>query len=117
MKALVHAGAEVKLECVHYGTDEVTYAAEATTDASGVYQLAVPGDHSGDQCSVALVKSIAEYCRETLPGRERARVVLSQDGGLISNLRQANALGFLIDEPLAQCDKVLQKYGLANEDD
>ncbi|XP_008797140.2 major pollen allergen Lol p 11-like [Phoenix dactylifera] len=110
-------GAKVRLECTRYGTDEVTYAAEATTDLLGIYQIVVPGDHSEDQCSVVLMKSAVDNCTEIKPGRDRARVVLAQDGGLLSNVRRANALGFLIAEPLAECGKLLQKYGFANDDD
>ncbi|XP_010942359.1 major pollen allergen Lol p 11 [Elaeis guineensis] len=110
-------GAKVRLECKRYGTDELTYEAEATTQLSGMYQMIVPDDHSNDQCSVVLVKSSFNKCTEIEPGRDRVRITLAQDGGLLSNSRQANALGFLIDEPLPSCGKLLQKYGFANDDD
>ncbi|KAG1331614.1 major pollen allergen Lol p 11 [Cocos nucifera] len=110
-------GGKVRLECKRYGTEELTYEAEATTEFLGMYQMVVPGDHSKDQCSVVLVKSSFNKCTETQPGRDRVRVTLAQDGGLLSNNRQANALGFLIDEPLPKCGTLLQKYGFANEDD
>ena len=102
---------------MRYGTDELTYKAEATTDFLGIYQMTVPDDHSNDQCSVVLVKSSLDNCTEIEPGRDRVRITLAQDGGLLSNIRQANALGYLIDKPLLECGKLLQKYGFANDDD
>ncbi|KAF9597790.1 hypothetical protein IFM89_021875 [Coptis chinensis] len=51
-----------------------------------------------------------DYCALAMPGRERARVILTNNNGINSNNRFANNLGFIKDEPLAARAQVLKLY-------
>ncbi|PKA66958.1 Pollen-specific protein C13 [Apostasia shenzhenica] len=109
------SGARVKVECTHFVTNIVEHTDEGVTDASGSYKIAVRDDHEDEICEVVLVDSPLDDCKEVKGGRDRARVVLTTDGGITGSVRQANSLGFLRDEPLPICGKLLQEYGLGDE--
>ena len=66
-------------------------------------------NHDKEDCNVVLVQSPLPTCAEIPKGRDRVSVVLA-DGGLSSNVRNANSLGFLKDKPLQDCISVLKQY-------
>ncbi|KAL6502602.1 hypothetical protein OROHE_024255 [Orobanche hederae] len=105
------AGAVVKLECrKRTDTSKLTYTKEAVTNSDGCYHIKVHHDHDDDICDVKLVKSSHSGCGIANAGRDRARVALTRNNGMVSDVRFANALGFLKDTPLASCSQILQQY-------
>ncbi|GAA0174074.1 hypothetical protein LIER_27539 [Lithospermum erythrorhizon] len=102
----------VKLECKN--RDEpgarVTYTDTATTDETGTYNFIVDHDLGDDVCEVMLVSSPHGECNVPNSGRDRARVILTRNNGMVSDKRFANNLGFFKNVPLATCPQILQKY-------
>lgn len=72
--------------------------------------MLVHGDRGDDCCDALLVKSSDPECSHPNAGRDRARVILTRNNGMISNTRFANAMGFLKNTPLSSCPTILQKY-------
>ncbi|XP_042492697.1 anther-specific protein LAT52-like [Macadamia integrifolia] len=105
-------GAPVKLECRNRDTGNITYTVEGVCDESGSYRLIGKGEHAEDICEVTALNSTVPDCDERAPGRDHARIVLTDNNGIVSNTRYANSLGFLKKEPLEICPEVLQKAGL-----
>ncbi|KAJ0981748.1 hypothetical protein J5N97_010030 [Dioscorea zingiberensis] len=105
-------GAKVKVECKRYDNDEVSYEAEAVTDDSGTYKLTIDDDHQDEICEVVLLESPVEGCKEIVVGRNRARVMLTQNSGISSTVRYANALGFYKEDPLPLCGELLRIFAL-----
>ncbi|KAJ4976506.1 hypothetical protein NE237_001612 [Protea cynaroides] len=106
-------GAEVKLECRSRENGTITATIEGATDDSGKYKLIVPAEnHEEDICEVTVLKSTVPECDEYVSGRDRARVVLSHESGLVSSIRIANSLGFLKKVTLPECPEVLKQLGL-----
>ncbi|KAG1331615.1 pollen allergen Phl p 11 [Cocos nucifera] len=72
-----------------------------------------------DTCRTGFETDLTAYmpARSTTAPKSSLVGTVSQDGGLLSNVRQANALGYLIDEPSPECGELLQKYAFANDDD
>ncbi|KAL6575993.1 hypothetical protein OROHE_000464 [Orobanche hederae] len=104
-------GATVRIECRNRKTGELTYASpEAITDPTGQYTIKVESDRGNEYCDVLLVKSPNRECSKLSQGRERARVSLTRNNGMTSNIRFANNMGFLADTPLANCGQILMKY-------
>ncbi|XP_021896091.1 major pollen allergen Lol p 11-like [Carica papaya] len=103
-------GATVRVECQDRRTMEVVYTKEGKTDASGTYKIRVDEDHQDEICDAVLVRSSQINCSEPSAGRDRARVVLTNNNGIVSNTRYANAMGFDIDEVMSGCTQVLQQY-------
>ena len=110
------AGAKVRLECAHQESGELVHTVEGATDATGTYHLSVADDHADENCEVVLVQSPETECSEIKAGRDRARILLAHNSGLASNVRIANALGFLRGEPLPACGALLAQYALGDED-
>ncbi|KAL0378478.1 UNVERIFIED_CONTAM: protein DOWNSTREAM OF FLC [Sesamum radiatum] len=104
------AGATVRIECRNKDTAQLTYTKEAVTDSTGRYSVLVETDRGDDFCDAVLVKSADPECSTPNEGRDRARVILTRNNGMISNKRFANAMGFLKNTPLANCPMILQKY-------
>ncbi|XP_054776687.1 olee1-like protein [Prosopis cineraria] len=111
------AGAKVKLQCVDFANDKnITLSKEATTDEKGSYSIEVDGDHAEEDCQVTLISSSRDDCTK-LDGdkhlNQAAKVSITNDNGLIhSPDRLANALGFMKDQPLAECAEVLKDLSL-----
>ncbi|GAA0156030.1 hypothetical protein Leryth_009259 [Lithospermum erythrorhizon] len=103
-------GSIVKLECKSRESQQVTYTDTAVTDRSGSYKFLVDRDFGDDVCDVILVKSSHSECSVPNGGRDRARVILTRNNGMVSDVRYANNLGFLKNTPLAACPQILQKY-------
>ncbi|KAF8364754.1 hypothetical protein HHK36_023536 [Tetracentron sinense] len=105
-------GAKVRLECKDREGGQPTYSIDGETDATGTYRLPVEGDHEEEICEVVLVKSSNPDCAERLPGRDRARVLVTANNGISSAARFANSLGFMKKEALPQCPQVLKELGI-----
>ncbi|KAG0495703.1 hypothetical protein HPP92_000394 [Vanilla planifolia] len=111
------SGAKVKVDCTHFSTGKVEHSNSGLTDSTGTYTINVVDDHEDETCEVVLVESPLDKCKEIKVGRDRGQVVLTLDAGMSTNVRHANSLGFLRDEPLPICDKLLREfYGLAEEE-
>ncbi|KAK6277434.1 hypothetical protein POUND7_017757 [Theobroma cacao] len=104
------AGAKVKVECSDRKTGQVVYKKEGYTDSTGHYKVVVSEDHLDEICDAILVKSSQPDCAKMSPGRERARVILTNFNGVASNTRFANAMGFMADEADAGCAEIMKLY-------
>ncbi|XP_022768292.1 major pollen allergen Lol p 11-like [Durio zibethinus] len=104
------AGAKVKVECSDRKTGQVVYKREGYTDSTGQYKIVVSEDHLDQICDAVLLKSSQPECAKMAPGRERARVILTNYNGIASNNRYANALIFMADEPDAGCAEIMKLY-------
>ncbi|KAG9454324.1 hypothetical protein H6P81_007228 [Aristolochia fimbriata] len=105
-------GAEVKIECHNRTTGILTASVEGHTDKTGSYFIQVKGDHQEDICEVELLKSPRADCNQLDNERSRARILLTKNNGIVSDIRHANPLGFLKKEALPQCSIVLKELGL-----
>ncbi|KAK8961469.1 Pollen-specific protein C13 [Platanthera guangdongensis] len=111
------SGATVKVECKHFTTGKVEHVNEGVTDSTGHYKISIADDHEQEICEVVLVDSSLANCKEVENGRDRAEVLLASESGIAGNTRHANSLGFLRDEPLPYCAKLLQEYyGLGEQE-
>ncbi|KAE8682202.1 hypothetical protein F3Y22_tig00111273pilonHSYRG00215 [Hibiscus syriacus] len=108
-------GAKVKVVCSDRKTGEVVYEKEGYTDSTGQYKISVSEDHLDEVCDALLVKSSQPECAQMTPGRERARVILTNFNGIASNTRFANSMGFMADEPEAGCAEVMKLYQLEED--
>lgn len=111
------AGATVRLECKEREGGRVTFSKEAETNENGSYRISVEGDHEEEICEVVLVKSGDPNCSEI--HREayhdmNARVSLTKNNGIASDVREANPLGFLRKEKLDVCSEVLRELGITS---
>ncbi|XXG70667.1 hypothetical protein AAC387_Pa07g0099 [Persea americana] len=105
-------GAKVKVVCRNDTTGEMTYSGNGVTDSSGTYNLEVDNDHEEEICQVELVESPLKDCKEVREGMNRARVVLTNNMGIVSNIRYPNSLGFFKSTPLPGCHELLDSYFL-----
>ncbi|CAK9174265.1 unnamed protein product [Ilex paraguariensis] len=103
-------GAKVRVECKDRGTQELLYSKEGTTDSTGTYKILVSEDHSDQLCDAVLVSSPQSDCASVDHGCDQARVILTRNNGMTSDTRFANSMGFMMDQPMSGCDKVLQQY-------
>ncbi|ERN00833.1 hypothetical protein AMTR_s00103p00069180 [Amborella trichopoda] len=93
------------------------YSIEGVTDRTGTYQIPVEGDHENEICEVMAINSTDPNCNEIFHGRNRARILLTTNNGIISDKRFANPLAFLKKDPLPVCAEVLKEYKLDDDDD
>nr|Q29W25.1 RecName: Full=Pollen allergen Cro s 1; AltName: Allergen=Cro s 1; Flags: Precursor [Crocus sativus]AAX93750.1 pollen allergen Cro s 1 [Crocus sativus] len=108
-------GATVKLECRNITAGTQTFKAEAVTDKVGQYSIPVHGDFQDDICEIELVKSPNSECSEVshdVYAKQSAKVSLTSNNGEASDIRSANALGFMRKEPLKECPEVLKELDL-----
>ncbi|KAL3527774.1 hypothetical protein ACH5RR_012430 [Cinchona calisaya] len=105
------SGCTVKLVCTKRDNrNEVTYTKQAVTGSNGEYKMLVDRDAGDDICEVIPVKSSDPSCATPNAGRDRARVCITRNNGMVSNVRFANNLGYLLNAPLARCPQILQQY-------
>ena len=107
----------MRLECKDLEGGKLTYAVDGETDASGSYHLKVEGIHEEEVCEVALIESSDPECAEIDKEnflRKSARVGLTKDNGLSSDIRIANPLGFMVKERLPECTEVLRELGITS---
>ncbi|KAJ3702637.1 hypothetical protein LUZ61_006342 [Rhynchospora tenuis] len=102
------AGAKVKVECRSKTTGVKNF--EGVTDSTGTYNIQVVDEHEHELCETVLVSSPDMSCAKFVKGRERARVFLTHNNGLSSDVRFANAMGFESETTLASCAKLLKMY-------
>ncbi|KAK3011063.1 hypothetical protein RJ639_010738 [Escallonia herrerae] len=103
-------GAKVKVECKDRDTQKLLYNTEGTTDSTGTYTIMVKEDHNDQLCDAVLVSSPQSDCATADPGRDRAPVILTRYNGIVSDYRTANSMGFMKDEAISGCDKILLQY-------
>ncbi|XP_047965711.1 major pollen allergen Lol p 11-like [Salvia hispanica] len=109
------SNAVVRLECRARANSELTYTKEAVTNSAGKYKMLVESDRADDFCDTVLVSSPDPECNSPDAGRDRARVILTNNNGMNSRTRYANALGFVKRTPLASCTQILQQYQESEE--
>ncbi|GMH31402.1 hypothetical protein Nepgr_033245 [Nepenthes gracilis] len=109
-------GAKVRVECSDRNTKELLYTAEGITDSTGSYKIFIKEDQGDRICDAKLVGSPQEDCKLADPARDRSRVILTSNNGIISKHRFANSLGFVKDQPLAVCAQLLQQYELYEDE-
>ncbi|CAK9174928.1 unnamed protein product [Ilex paraguariensis] len=109
------AGATVRIECRDRATQKLKYSNDGVTDETGTYNIMVNTNCGDDIAEAVLVKSPDPKCATPDNGRNRARVVVTNYNGMTSNIRYANNMGFLQDEPLPSCPKILQTYQQVDE--
>lgn len=109
-------GATVRIECRDREQDtKTTFTGEATTDDSGTYHVTVTGDHEDDICAIKLIKSPDPQCSEIAPEKftkDIARVSLTKNSGIASNVRMANPIGFMKKDPPQECKELLKELGV-----
>ncbi|XP_042493201.1 pollen-specific protein C13-like [Macadamia integrifolia] len=103
-------GAKVRVQCKDRDSLQVVYNVDGVTDATGAYKITVPDDHEDELCETVLISSPQNDCKVKSPGRDGSHVILTNNNGIISNIRHANAMGFMKDTALSGCTQVLQKY-------
>ncbi|QCD76849.1 Pollen allergen Ole e 1 family [Vigna unguiculata] len=112
-------GATVRVMCSQVdNAKNVTFDKETTTNALGAYKMEVDGDHEEDTCEVTLVKSPRADCSEVDKEshlEQAARISITKNSGMVSNLRQPNPLGFLKKDRLPGCADLFKELGI-NED-
>uniref|UniRef100_M1BZ40 Allergen BRSn20 n=1 Tax=Solanum tuberosum TaxID=4113 RepID=M1BZ40_SOLTU len=108
-------GSRVRIECKNRDTNDLAYTVEGFTNSKGEYKILVNSDRRDEFCDVVLIRSSDPMCAEPNTGRDRARVVLTSNNGMVSNTRFANSMGFLSNEPLASCTKILQQYEFSED--
>lgn len=106
----------VKVVCNDRKTGQVVFEKEGHTDKTGKYQIRVSEDHLDQVCDAVLVKSSQLDCATMTPGRERARVILTNLNGISSTTRYANAMGFMVDKAEAGCAEMMKMYQEDEED-
>ncbi|KAM7517741.1 hypothetical protein LguiB_016703 [Lonicera macranthoides] len=104
------AGARVRIECKDRDTQKLRYSIDGITDSAGKYSITVADDHQEQMCDAMLVSSPDPECAVPDKGRDRSRVILTGKNGMTNMIRFANAMGFLRDQPMAVCAKVMQLY-------
>ena len=105
------ANATVTLLCRNRMTELVSVEIEAVTDESGKYTIKVDNDHADSICEVHLTNSPREDCSEVTAELNAARILLTNDVGVVGPVRYANALGFMRKEALKNCGEVLKGIG------
>ncbi|PHT48460.1 hypothetical protein CQW23_12668 [Capsicum baccatum] len=108
-------GSRVRIECKKRDTNDLAYTVEGVSNSKGEYKILVNSDRGDEFCDVVLIRSSDPTCDEPNKGRDRARVVLTRNNGLVSKTRLANSMGFLTNEPLASCTKILQQYEFSED--
>ncbi|KAG8088411.1 hypothetical protein GUJ93_ZPchr0010g8313 [Zizania palustris] len=109
------AGAKVRVECKSKSNGAKICSFEGQTDHTGTYNIPVADEHENELCESVLVSSPDKGCGKIVAGRERAPVFLTNNNGVASNVRLANALGFQKDTALAECSEILKMYDEVEE--
>ncbi|KAE9594505.1 hypothetical protein Lal_00001205 [Lupinus albus] len=111
-------GATVRVECKEENSEKVTFSKEALTDSSGSYKVEVDGDHEEEICEVKLVKSPRPDCAEIdkeFHLEQSAKISITKNNGIVSDVRNANPLGFLRKKRLPACAEVLKDLGVHDD--
>ncbi|CAN1845541.1 Olee1-like protein [Linum perenne] len=105
-------GAKVSLQCICRQNRTVTYKVEGVTNMAGRYRLPVVGDHEEDICAVKLVSSPEKECSEKFKFIDSARVLLTENEGLVDSTRYANPIGYMKATTDPRCAKILEDMGM-----
>lgn len=89
---------------------KLLYSREAATDSTGTYEIPVSEDHKDELCDAMLVSSPLPTCSIPSEGRDKARVILTRNNGIVTDDRFANNMGFMTNQPMAGCTQILQQY-------
>ncbi|KOM39670.1 hypothetical protein LR48_Vigan03g305200 [Vigna angularis] len=109
-------GARVGIQCKERKTLKEVFYTEGVTDSMGTYHIDVENDDGNHICQCMLVKSPIQWCSTPDSGRDRSSIVLTHHkNGIVNHLHYANCMGYLSDQSLPQCHKLL-KYYLADSD-
>ncbi|CAN1845540.1 Olee1-like protein [Linum perenne] len=106
------SGAKVSLQCICRQNRTVTYKVEGVTNMAGRYRLPVVGDHEEDICAVKLVSSPEKECSEKFKFIDSARVLLTENEGLVDSTRYANPIGYMKATTDPRCAKILEDMGM-----
>ncbi|KAI4296940.1 hypothetical protein L6164_036857 [Bauhinia variegata] len=108
--------ATVRVECREFeGSTNITFSKDTQTDEKGTYSVEVDGDHEEELCEVVLVKSPRSDCSEIDKEAhlaQSAKISITGNNGIVSNVRNANPLGFLKKEKSPDCKAVLEELGI-----
>lgn len=106
----------MRIECHNRDTGKLTYTKECETDKSGHYSVDIESDRGEEFCDAVLVKSANPDCAKPNVGRDKARVILTNNNGMTSSIRYANNMGFLRNTALPNCNQILAKYKLDEDE-
>ncbi|KAK9713440.1 hypothetical protein RND81_06G027100 [Saponaria officinalis] len=109
-------GAIVELQCYDKSHTTIVFRNETVTTVGGQFTFVVSQDHGDQYCDAVLKWSPLKRCKIVDPGRDRARVIVTNSNGIKSYRRYANNMGFFADKALPICGKLL-KYYLHFDDD
>ena len=115
-KSTYIAGAKVRIECRDRKSNELIYSREGYSNSNGTYSIYVNEDHEDELCDTVLVSSPDKKCKTPCGGRDRARIVLTNYNGMVSNKRFANNMGFENDEAEDGCAELLRQYALYDDE-
>lgn len=110
MLATLTIGAKVRVECRDVNSNKITYSCDGETNESGMYKIPITGDHEEQTCDMVLVSSPQSDCAKAVAGRDRARLALTHNNGIVSDKRYANNLSYQRHAPLASCAQVMKQY-------
>lgn len=110
MLVKIFLGAKVRVECKSRSTHAETCHFEGTTDETGTYKILIANEHEYENCESVLVESPDSACNKIVEGRERAPVFLTHNNGIATDVRFANAMGFVKTTPLAFCGSLMKLY-------
>ncbi|ESW21390.1 hypothetical protein PHAVU_005G066700 [Phaseolus vulgaris] len=110
------SGVNVTLKCIKEENDIVSYLKNSTTDANGMYNIPVRGDHEEEICMVVADPPNEGQCKEAMPNKSD-RIILTKNMGAASMTRYVNPLGFMTQTTDSQCFSVVHELGLDNLDD
>ncbi|XP_050368940.1 anther-specific protein LAT52-like [Argentina anserina] len=102
-------GATVELACKSRINSTVFNTIQAKTNKDGLYTLLVDEDYADEICEVKTVSSPRADCNEHFDDFEKARVLITYNNGVASNVRYANPLGFMKKEAVPECEQVLKE--------
>ncbi|XP_057460908.1 anther-specific protein LAT52-like [Actinidia eriantha] len=109
------AATSVNLRCRNRLTTERTYESTAMTNEDGTYTLPVKGEHADDICEVSVGISHVPGCQSIAAEISTGRVPITSNSGIESHIRYANPIGFVAEEALPECAKVLDDLGFVPE--
>ncbi|CAL1386326.1 unnamed protein product [Linum trigynum] len=106
------AGARVNLQCRCRDNNTMTYMVEGDTDKTGTYRLPVEADHEEDICEVKLLRSPLDNCKDKFHFIDRARVLLTDNMGVVQATRYANPIGYMTSTTDPRCEKLMEEMGI-----
>ncbi|KAL9324858.1 hypothetical protein ACSQ67_005503 [Phaseolus vulgaris] len=86
------SGVNVSLQCIQEENNTVTYLKNSTSDANGMYNIPVLGDHEDDIRVVVADSPNEGQCKEAMPNKSD-RIILTDNMGAASLARYVNPLG------------------------